>query len=81
MKKRYCFECGKLLDWTGFELQNRNLGHDYIHKLWNHDSIEFYCCECFKEEMLLNRGFVYFSEKKTNIEDIHKSQNFDLIEE
>lgn len=79
MKKRYCWYCGKLLDWTGFKLQNRNLSQDYIKKLWNYDFIEFYCCECFKEEMLLNRGYVYFSEK-TKKEDVHTSLKLDLIE-
>ena len=78
MKERYCFECGKLLDWIDFEHQNRNLSQDYTKGLWNHSSLEFYCCECFKEEMLLNRGYAYFS-KNTNEEDVQIPPEFDLI--
>jgi hypothetical protein len=60
MKKRYCFVCGKDLNWSGFKFQNTNLNEDYLKKLWNHNSIELYCCECFKDEMLLENGIVYF---------------------
>jgi DNA-directed RNA polymerase subunit N (RpoN/RPB10) len=60
MKERYCFECGKELNWSGFKFQNANLSEDYLKKLWDHNSIELYCCECFKDEMLLEKGIVSF---------------------
>jgi hypothetical protein len=66
MKEHYCFECGKRLEKAGFKFQNSNLSNDYLEKLWNHDSIEFCCCECFKEEMLILKGIVYFPNKTHN---------------
>jgi len=74
MKERYCFECGKRLDKAGFKFQNSSLSEDYLEGLWNHNSIEFYCCECFKEEMLILKGIVYLPNKSSK-ERCHISSN------
>lgn len=80
MKDRYCFECGKRLNWSGFKFQNANLSENYLKKLWNHDLIELYCCECFKEEMLLEKGIAYFPDnffiKEKKELDTKRSFNF-----
>ncbi len=63
MKDRYCFECGNLLEWFNFKNVNHHLGYNYLLKIWNSNFIQLYCCECFKEDMLLSKGIIYFPEK------------------
>ena len=56
IKVRHCYICGKNLDWISFKFQNFHLSLDYLKKLWNHRSVQFYCCECFKDENLWSKG-------------------------
>jgi len=50
MKERHCFFCGSSLNWLDFRRINFNLSLSYLKKVWNHPSIELYCCKCFKRE-------------------------------
>ncbi len=68
MKSRYCYSCGRRLVRKDFLKYNSHQILAYLIKLWNHPSIEFYCCECYKGEMLLNRGLIYFPEQKKKIQ-------------
>ena len=81
MKARNCFECGKQLDWFDFKLQNFHLSHDYLIKLWNHDAIQLYCCECFKQEMSLNSGIVYFPHKSKKKKENFEVNNLEFLKE
>jgi hypothetical protein len=50
MKQKHCFLCGKPLSWIEFRKTNYNKSLWYLKKLWNSSEIEFFCCECFKQE-------------------------------
>ena len=56
MKKRYCFNCGKVLVWSEFRFQNSHMSVMYLKELWKNNKLEFFCCKCFKEEMLISRN-------------------------
>lgn len=81
MKARYCFDCGKPLEWREFTFQNFNLSHAYLRKLWNHDAIQLYCCECFKDEMALDRGMVHFLREVKKKKEAFQGNDVDLLKE
>jgi hypothetical protein len=54
--ERFCYCCGIPLDFSEYITQNYHLNHDFLTKLWKHSLIEFYCCECFKEYHLAQKG-------------------------
>jgi Leucine-rich repeat (LRR) protein len=44
---RICWDCKKTLNFIEIYEQNRDLEKERLSKLWNHPSIQFYCCACF----------------------------------
>ncbi|TFG01239.1 MAG: hypothetical protein EU542_07290 [Promethearchaeota archaeon] len=48
------------MDWSDFKFQNPNLSENYLKKVWNTGFIELFCCDCFKKEMLAEKGIGYF---------------------
>ena len=51
MRERYCFLCGAPLDWMEYRDANFHLGLSYLKRLWKDPTIQFYCCNCFKQVM------------------------------
>ncbi len=47
-KERFCWKCGKDLNIYDFLSDNVDFTADYILKLWQAPTLEFHCCECFK---------------------------------
>jgi hypothetical protein len=73
MKEKYCFKCGCPLKWNEFLAQNFHLSQVYLVKLWNHKSIQFYCCECFKDENFHNKGL---NHSKNSIQLYKKKRSY-----
>jgi len=65
MKERYCFECRKKLNFHEYMIQNYHLNENNLKNFWQHNLIEFYCCSCFKQRVLLEKENI-FSLSKLN---------------
>ncbi|TFG19569.1 MAG: hypothetical protein EU529_16165 [Promethearchaeota archaeon] len=63
MKEKYCYYCGKRLDLSSLICKNFHLNQDYLKTLWNNSSIQFLCCDCYKEEMLSKKGLLKLPEQ------------------
>ncbi|MBD3197147.1 MAG: hypothetical protein GF317_18980 [Candidatus Lokiarchaeota archaeon] len=46
-KKRLCYNCGRKINFGEFIVRNSNLSNMRLRKLWESDSLEFYCCLCY----------------------------------
>ncbi|MFW9899641.1 MAG: hypothetical protein ACFFDO_10330 [Candidatus Thorarchaeota archaeon] len=64
MRERYCYSCGTRLDLSSLIYKNFHLNQDYLKSLWNNRSIHFLCCDCFKEELLYEKGLLQLIEQK-----------------
>jgi hypothetical protein len=59
MRERFCYNCEKKLDFSSLICKNFHLSFDYLKSLWKNKSIQFLCCECFKEEKYREKGITY----------------------
>ena len=48
MRGRYCYRCGKQLNFDDF-LKNNNTAKtpEELKRIWNSNYIELYCCHCY----------------------------------
>ncbi|KKK45027.1 MAG: hypothetical protein Lokiarch_13220 [Candidatus Lokiarchaeum sp. GC14_75] len=47
MRERYCFRCGKALDFESFIKNAGPNDTEDSTTLWNSEHIEFFCCHCY----------------------------------
>ncbi len=47
ISKKYCWACKKLLNFDEFKEVNQVFDEIKLKKLWNHPSLQFYCCGCY----------------------------------
>ena len=44
---KYCWACKKQLDFNEFKEINQLFDESKLSELWNHPSLQFFCCECY----------------------------------
>jgi len=47
LRERYCFRCGKALDFESFIKNAGPNDTEDSTTLWNSEHIEFFCCHCY----------------------------------
>ena len=47
ISEKYCWACKKLLDFDEFKEVNQTFDETKLNRLWNHPSLQFFCCECY----------------------------------
>ncbi|GAI80632.1 unnamed protein product, partial [marine sediment metagenome] len=65
LKKRYCFNCKKPIDYGEFYNKNfKSINETDLVQFWQNENLEYYCCLCYDELM-----------KKIKLEDIRLGLN------
>ncbi|MBD3214164.1 MAG: hypothetical protein GF311_16260 [Candidatus Lokiarchaeota archaeon] len=59
MRENYCYYCGEELNLGEFIQQNYHLNREYLINLWEHPSVEFLCCGCFKTKALKQKNLEF----------------------
>ncbi len=47
ISEKYCWRCRKRLDFDEFKEVNLSFDKDKLIKLWDHPSLQFFCCGCY----------------------------------
>ena len=47
ISEKYCWACKKRLDFDEFKDVNLSFAEDKLIELWDHPSLQFFCCGCF----------------------------------
>ncbi|MFX1340550.1 MAG: hypothetical protein ACFFDK_18215, partial [Promethearchaeota archaeon] len=49
ISKKYCWDCKKRLNFDEFKEVNQSFAEDKLLELWDHPSLQFFCCDCYTE--------------------------------
>ena len=52
--KRTCLKCAAELDYSLYQSKNESVSKEYLLKIWMSDELQFFCCNCIKDQKEIN---------------------------